>query len=263
MTSLVTVTGYKDVTINAIIKNATWSYALVRVKVSTSGASQLLGASGVSTSGFWTTPVTGTATYSQSVTPSATGTAANMAWVTSASADEYTGTVTASGGVGNLIASTLSFVSGTPVTLSSVMKIPLNNGGTLHINAALATAWLNMILNNTAPPAMANGGTIVFYNGTQPTDADTAISGQTVLGSYTFATTDFTSASGDSGTCPLAATKPVTVTATGTAQFFRWTKGSYVIDGTVGTTGTDCVVDTTAFVTSNNRTMTALTLQLP
>lgn len=234
------------------------------LRISTGGGTQLIGATGTSMAGAWTTPVAGTASLSLSVTPTSTNTAANMSFYSGYTASDIaTGTVSTTGGGGNIIVPSTSFVNATPQTVTSVLKVPTLSGGSLNINQALANAIANTILNATNIPAMAaSGGAIKFYDGTQPTTADTALGSQTQLGSYSFAAgTDFASAAG--GSVALAVAKTITVTATGTAQFFRWTKGPYTIDGSVNTTGADCIVDTTAFVNANNRSMTGLTLVFP
>ena len=79
-----------------------------------------------------------------------------------------------------------------------------------------------------AVAAKCNSGVIKIYTGTQPAGADTAISGNTLLGTLTFSATAF-AASSASGTAP---TRVVTATAntitddssadnTGTATWFR------------------------------------------
>ena len=260
----------KNIFLDALVKatSATYGWNIAPssiptfLKIKNAGGTSINSSGGTTMLGAWSTVVAGTSTLTLSVTPSATDTAALMSIYSQAlGADVATGTTTASGGGGNIIVPSVSFVNATPQTVTAVLKVPTIGGGTMNFNQALATAFANTILNNTSNPGMASAGVITFYNGTQPATADTAISGQTVLGTYTFATADYSTAA--SGQSVLAASKTITVTGTGTAQFFRWVKGSYVIDGTVGTTGADCIVDTTAFVASNNRTMTALTLTMP
>lgn len=105
--------------------------------------------------------------------------------------------------------------------------------------------------------ATANGGTLNIYTGTQPTDANTAISGQTLLVTLTFSATAFGGgvASGSAGSKVVTATANAitsgTAVATGTAAWFRiLTSSSAVcIDGSVGTSGADLNLSSTAVST--------------
>jgi hypothetical protein len=141
------------------------------------------------------------------------------------------------------------------------LAVPLDNGGTLKVNQALANMIaMSMIASNQAAQ-MASAGTFVIYDGTQPATADTAITSQNALGTYTFTTADYSSAS--NGASVLTGAKTITGSATGTATWARWTKGAFVIDGSVGTTGADFIVSTTSIVNGVNFSLTAATLTFP
>lgn len=93
-----------------------------------------------------------------------------------------------------------------------------------------------------------------IYSGTQPANANTAISGQTVLVSMTVGGAFGTDSNGT-----LTITTPITGTAvaSGTASFFRITKANgstVVMDGSVGTTDADLILDTTTI--NNTQTVT-------
>lgn len=170
------------------------------------------------------------------------------------------GPVTLAGGGGMIVVSNLNVTNGGVLASATInFVMPRNNGGTLRINTALATAWANSILNNTDHPAMANGGTLDIYSGTQPATADTAPSG-TKLWSVTLATTDFTDAV--SGAVSLSGSKSANAIASGTATWARWTKGALVLDGSVGTTGTDFVLNAVGMTSGSSYTLTAATLSL-
>ena len=80
-----------------------------------------------------------------------------------------------------------------------------------------------------------SGAIINIYGGTQPTNANTALSGQTLLVSCALA--------GIFGTVNNGI-----AVASGTATFFRITKSdgtTVVMDGSVGTSGADLNLDTT------------------
>lgn len=106
-------------------------------------------------------------------------------------------------------------------------------------NVQLATATVNAmadkvddLVNGGTPP-----GTIKVYSGTQPANANTAITG-TLLATFTLDNPAFGAASG--GVITLGAT-PLTATgaAAGTATHFRVANGSgaTVFDGDVTATG--------------------------
>jgi hypothetical protein len=119
--------------------------------------------------------------------------------------------------------------------------------------------------------ATLNSGTIKLYSGTQPTGANTALSGNTLLSTLTFGATAFVSPAVASGSDP---TKVITATAnsiasdtsaaaTGTASFFRCfeTNGTTVIlDGTVGTSGCDLNLNTVSIVAGGTVAITSLTI---
>lgn len=86
---------------------------------------------------------------------------------------------------------------------------------------------------------------INLYQGTQPANANTAISTQTLL-----VTCILTGGFGTDtdGTLTLGSVQTGTAVATGTAQFFRITKSdgtTVVMDGSVGVSGADLNLNTT------------------
>jgi hypothetical protein len=93
--------------------------------------------------------------------------------------------------------------------------------------------------------ALCNGGTICLYTGTQPATADTAVTDQTKLATLTFAGTAVASTTDGVATFN-AITKDSSADANGTPTWFRaWQSNgtTAVFDGTVGLSGTDCVID--------------------
>ncbi len=228
-----------------------------RLKISTSGGTQIVGATGANMEGAWTTPVAGTSTLSVTVTPGSTNTAANINFYHDSTVlDTASGVASIAGGGGNIILPSLSLVVSTPVVATAVLKVPTLSGGTLNFNQALANAFANTIINGTSFPAMAvSGCKISFYNGTQPATADTAIGGQTLEGYYNFtASTDFDAASGGNTIC---GTKTLTSGVTTAATWFRWQNAAqtYTVDGSVGASGADCI--------ASSSTQFSLTLYFP
>jgi hypothetical protein len=91
-----------------------------------------------------------------------------------------------------------------------------------------------------------SGAKISIYQGTQPANANTAISTQTLLVTCTLAGVFGTDTD---GTLTLGTVNPGTAVATGTAQFFRIFKSdgtTVVMDGSVGTSGADMNLDNTS-----------------
>jgi hypothetical protein len=105
-----------------------------------------------------------------------------------------------------------------------------------------------------------SGAIIHIYEGTQPTDANTAISGQTLLVSLTVTGSFGTDSN---GTITLSSVANGTAVATGTAQFFRITKSdnsTVVMDGSVGTSGCDMNLNNTSIATSQVVSITSGTI---
>lgn len=105
-----------------------------------------------------------------------------------------------------------------------------------------------------------SGAIIHIYEGTQPTDANTAISGQTLLVSLTVTGSFGTDSN---GTITLGSVANGTAVATGTAQFFRITKSdnsTVVMDGSVGTSGADMNLNNTSIATTQVVSITSGTI---
>lgn len=107
---------------------------------------------------------------------------------------------------------------------------------------------------NYAPPSL------VIYSGTEPASCGTALSGNTALDTIALPMTFFTAAS---GTDTLTGTWQSTAGAAGTASFYRMldSAGTCFLQGTVGTTGADLDLSSTALsagiqVTINSDTIT-------
>jgi len=107
-------------------------------------------------------------------------------------------------------------------------------------NMKLATATRNKMLDGITTAAGASA-LLNLYSGTQPTDANTSLSGNTLLAQLTCNSTFAPGAS--SGVLTLnSITSDSDADATGTATFFRLLKSdatTVVMDGTVGTSGCD------------------------
>lgn len=99
-----------------------------------------------------------------------------------------------------------------------------------------------------------SGCLINIYQGTQPANANTAISGQTLLVSLPISGSFGTDAN---GTITLSTVTSASAVATGTASFFRIFKSdgtTVVMDGSVGISNADMILNTTAI--ANTQTVT-------
>lgn len=138
----------------------------------------------------------------------------------------------------------------------------------------------NLFLSDNTANALAdalaarcNSGTIKIYAGSQPTDANTAVGAQTLLGTLTYGSTAF-GASAASGTTPSrkatitanTITDDTSADATGTATWFRILKSdatTVVMDGSVGTSGADMNLATTSLVAGEDIAITSCAFSIP
>ena len=113
-----------------------------------------------------------------------------------------------------------------------------------------------------AHAALLNTGYLRIYDGTQPTDAGTAIGAQVLLAELRFSATAFGAAVAGVATANAIASDSA-ANDTGTAAWFRALRSdgtTAVMDGTVGTSGTDCVIDSAAISAGVTVAVTAFTL---
>lgn len=141
--------------------------------------------------------------------------------------------------------------------------------GTLSITSAVALSELTALV--TALGASPN---LVIYNGTAPTNAGTALSGNTVLATlacaatpisgYSFNATGGPNANG-AEVATFAAIANATAAATGTATFWRLltSGGTVIMQGSCGVSGTDMILNTTAFTSGSTVSVTSATISQP
>jgi len=104
------------------------------------------------------------------------------------------------------------------------------------------------------------GALIKIYSGTQPANANTAISSQTMLASLPVSGSFGTDSN---GTITLSAVTAATAVSTGTASFFRIFKSdgtTVVMDGSVGTSAADMILDNTSIATGQTVSITSGTI---
>lgn len=129
----------------------------------------------------------------------------------------------------------------------------------LKYSASLKTSQQTAIATAAGTSAVIN-----IYNGSQPASPDTAVSSQTLLASLTCSASAFGTAS--AGVLTLNAISNGTGTAgagAGTnATWFRITTsgGTALIDGTVGTSAADLVLNNTSIATGQTVSITSFTI---
>ena len=105
-----------------------------------------------------------------------------------------------------------------------------------------------------------SGALINIYAGSQPANANTAISGQTLLVTLTVSGSFGTDSN---GTITLSTVTNGTAVATGTAAFFRITQSNgttVVMDGSVGISDADLVLNNTSIATGQVVSISAGTI---
>ena len=124
-----------------------------------------------------------------------------------------------------------------------------------------ATARNNRLDEITALIDAGTAGLLRIYDGTRPANADTAVGGQTLLAELTMNATSFPAASGGSMTAN-AITDDSSANANGTASWFRIvdSAGNAVVDGDVGTSGSDLNLNTVSISAGVTVSVTSLVL---
>jgi len=126
-------------------------------------------------------------------------------------------------------------------------------------NTQLANATVNGQADNLA--TRLNNGYLRIYDGSQPATADTAVSTQTLLAELRFNATAAPTASAGVLTFN-ALTADSSANATGTAAWYRAlsSDGSTVVmDGTVGTTDANLILNSTAIQSGAQVSVTSFT----
>ena len=130
----------------------------------------------------------------------------------------------------------------------------------VHLGVAAANAEADAIV------ALLNNGYLRIYDGTQPATADTAVSTQTLLAELRF-NNPASNAGAALGICTFDVDPAVTDASannTGTPTWFRALASNgttAVIDGTVGLSGTDCIIDAVPITSGATVTVTTMTYE--
>lgn len=126
----------------------------------------------------------------------------------------------------------------------------------LKYSAALKNARLDQIAS-----AVGASGLLRIYDGTQPANPDTAVTSQVKLAELTCNAAAFAGAA-SGGVLTANAIAGANAVASGTGAWFRLCKsdGTAVVDGTVGTSGTDLIIDNTSINSGQSVSVTSLTV---
>lgn len=132
-------------------------------------------------------------------------------------------------------------------------------------NLRIAAAARNAMLDALAARInLGSGpGTLKIYSGTQPANGDTALSGNTLLGTLTFSDPVAPAASG--GTLTFSTiTEDSSADASATATFGRIqdSDGTLVFDGDVGTSGSLITLNTTTIAAGGPIRITSFTISI-
>lgn len=129
-------------------------------------------------------------------------------------------------------------------------------------NVHVATTYRNAIVDQVGN-ALDNGY-LRIYDGTQPANANTAITSQVLLAELRFNAAAFPAASGGSAAA-AAITADTSANATGTATWSRWltSDGSTVVlDCEVGTSGADINFNSVGISAGANVSISSLTISV-
>lgn len=112
----------------------------------------------------------------------------------------------------------------------------------LNYNDAIRNAGVDAITT-----AVGASGKLRIYSGTQPADADTALAGNTLLADLALSAT-FAAGASNGVLTANAISNDASADATGTASFgsLLTSANVRVVDFTVGTSGTDMIIDNTS-----------------
>ena len=134
----------------------------------------------------------------------------------------------------------------------------------MKISNASAIVGINAIL---ALLNTGSAGRIDILDGTPPADVSVAIGAQTVLASCVLSATSFPTAVDNTAQATATANTITagTATAAGTATWFRAYDGNglAIIDGTVGTSGTELILDDDTIEVNDTVTVNSWVVNLP
>ena len=108
--------------------------------------------------------------------------------------------------------------------------------------------------------SISTSGLLSLYTGTQPTNPDTALSGNTLLATLTCSSTFAPAPSGGVLTANTITSANAVATGTATWGTLTTSGATRVVDYSVGTSGADLNLNTTSIVTGAAISVTSLTI---
>lgn len=167
--------------------------------------------------------------------------------------------ITNPSGGGACILPSTSLTAGTPTYIQAMAwKIAATGSGSIKISTALRDRLIDMWTGIAATgPDMGTGGAFNIYTGSAPATADDPATG-TLIWTGTLSGTTYNVAAGAAAS--LSASVTANAVATNTAGYLRWTDGTYVIQGSVGTAATDFIVSATSMTSGNSYSITEATV---
>jgi hypothetical protein len=131
-----------------------------------------------------------------------------------------------------------------------------------RVTVAVANAMLNAF---TVANDAGTAAVIQIYTTAQPATPETAVSGQTLLGTLTMSATSFPGAASNALTAS-AITDDSSADATGTAAWWRMSTqvgGTAICDGSCGTATADMILNTTAITSGSAISCSSCVITLP
>lgn len=167
------------------------------------------------------------------------------------------------GGGGGVIIPVVNSTSGVAFQVDQFsLKLP-GSLGTVYLNDALRDALVSAWTIAAANVAAGASATINVYSGSVPANANVAATG-TLLVSFTTASggTSWNAASGGSAALASSLSAAASAGSATTATYARMVKGSYVVQGTVGTSSADFIMDSVTITSGNTYSITNATITL-
>lgn len=168
--------------------------------------------------------------------------------------------VSLAGGGGGVILNTLNASSGVGLAVDKFsFKMPQSNG-TIQLNADVVNGLASAFCVTPFNVALGTSASINVYSGAAPANADMAATG-TLLVSFTTGTTSpWNVAAG--GAAGLTANLTAAAVATGTAGYVRIVKNALALQGSVGTSAADFILDTVSIVSGATITLSEATISI-
>lgn len=172
--------------------------------------------------------------------------------------------VSLSGGGGSVIVPMVSSQVGVPFVVDQFSVRMPRSVGTVRLNIALANliaSWGAGDKLVSSLPSVFSSASILVYSGTAPATADEAATGS-LLVTFTTASAGASWDAPSGGVAALTSGLTAAGSGTGTATYARIVKGSYVLQCSVGTTGTDLILDTVSITPGPTITLSNATITL-